>query len=111
MESEVIFSKRLKEVMKERKISATKLGKQIGVTRQAICGYINGGTNHGVNKVKDMCLALDVSCDYLLGLSDKKNIEDSIEKYMGISIDLIEKIRKLDEEAKSALDILVRKIG
>lgn len=67
---ENVFPERLKKIMKDEHITQSDLAKKIGVTRQSISTYLNGGRNPDIIVLKRLADVLSVSSDYLIGLSD-----------------------------------------
>ena len=61
---------RIREVRKARGISQAKLASKIGMEQTQYSRYERGENEIKVNVLIDICKALDVSSDYLLGLSD-----------------------------------------
>lgn len=66
-----IFSKRLKELRKDRKISLQKLGTSIGVSDTAVLKWEQGKSEPTATNIQQLALYFDVSADYLLGLEDE----------------------------------------
>ena len=73
------FKSRLGEFVGERKsdptedrVSVTSFAKTLGVTRQAMSRYLNGRTFPNAEMLYTICRKLNVSADYLLGLSNIK---------------------------------------
>ena len=64
------FSQRLKKTLAERGMMQKELAEKIGVNEMAISRYIHGGRIVSVSILIDICKALDVSADYLLGLNE-----------------------------------------
>lgn len=69
---------RIKEVRKERGLSQTRLAQKIGMEQTQYSRYERGENEIKVNVLIDICKALDVSSDYLLGLSDKPDSDWNI---------------------------------
>lgn len=70
-----IFKKRLIALLENIDISQRELAKRVGVQEATISRYVNGErkpTSEILSKIAD---ALNVSSDYLLGRTDKENIE------------------------------------
>ena len=63
-----IFHERLKETLKQKKVSQNELAKRIGVRQNAVWEWCNVGTP-SVERLKQICEILNVSADFLLGLS------------------------------------------
>ena len=64
------FGQRLKKVLAERNMMQKELAEKIGVHEMAISRYIHGGRIVSVPILIEICKALNVSADYLLGLSE-----------------------------------------
>lgn len=88
-----VFTTRLKQSINERGLTQRMLATKIGTTEQSVSRWASGNRTPNVDALYKMCKALDVSADYLLGLSDEKynNISD-------VKAELLNKIRKLWEE-------------
>ncbi len=61
---------RIREVRKEKGISQTKIAKKIGMEQTQYSRYERGENEIKVNVLIEICKALNVSSDYILGLSD-----------------------------------------
>lgn len=80
----MLYSKRIKELRLEKKLSQQELGDMIGITKVSICGYENGTRTPSLETFDILADILKTSTDYLLGRTDKRNIET---KQQDISID------------------------
>ena len=76
------FGNRLRAIREKRGLSQRKLVKmiaKIGVTQDCnsdvIGRYERGDRLPSAYKLHDICIALNVSADYLLGLSDKEDLK------------------------------------
>ena len=76
------FGKRLREIREKRGLSQLQLAKtiaKIGVVQgykvDTIGKYERGEVFPSAYKLHDICIALNVSADYLLGLSDKEDLK------------------------------------
>ena len=65
-----IFTERFNRVLKDGNINQTKLAEQIGISKQCISDFKNGKAFPSIHTLKLICICLEVSSDYLLGLSD-----------------------------------------
>lgn len=97
-----VFKTRLKQSITERGLTQRMLATLIGTTEQSVSRWANGNKTPNADMLYRMCKALDVSADYLLGLSDER--ANNMEK---LKAELLEKIRKLWEET----DARQRKVG
>ena len=87
----MLYSKRIKELRLEKKFSQQELGDMIGITKVSICGYENGTRTPSLETFDILADILETSTDYLLGRTDKRNIET---KQQDISIDDYSIIKK-----------------
>ena len=66
---EETFGERLQEARKAKNYSQEKLGNAIGVTRTQVTNYEKGISTPSYDKLKLLCIILDVSSDWLIGIS------------------------------------------
>ena len=66
-----VFTTRLKKSINERGLSQRMLATLIGTTEQSVSRWVRGNRTPDVDALYKMCKALDVSADYLLGLSEE----------------------------------------
>lgn len=66
------FGARLKEVLQERDMTYEDLAEQAYMSKMAVWHYINKDVLPTADNLKAMCVALDVSADYMLGLECSK---------------------------------------
>lgn len=64
------FKNRFNEVLKITNKSQVQLAKECNITKQNITNYKTGFTVPSIDTLYLLCKSLDVSSDYLLGLSD-----------------------------------------
>ena len=91
--------KNLEKLRKEKGYSSQdKFAKKIGIDRTTYNGYVNGKAIPSDILIK-MAKELNVSTDYILGLSDCTSVEnDYISKYLGLSDDAINGLREIARE-------------
>ena len=65
------FSKRLTQLMKERKINQATLAQSIGYTQRAVSKWMNSQSEPCATAIYSCALFFDVTADYLLGLEDE----------------------------------------
>lgn len=65
-----IFTERFNEVLRETNISQTQLAEKIGISKQCISDFKSGKSYPSIHTLKLLCINLEVSSDYLLGLTD-----------------------------------------
>ena len=68
------FGKRLKKIRKKRGMTQFDFGKFCGVDETTISKYENGAFIPTTKTLIKLSEILSVSCDYLLGVSDSKEI-------------------------------------
>lgn len=68
-----IFGKRLKKLRRERDITMEDMAKELNTTQATLSRYENGRRKPDVDFLDMLSDYFDVSTDYLLGRSDKKN--------------------------------------
>lgn len=86
------FSERLKRSMKAKQLTQSQLGMLIGKHQQEISRYITNANAPSIEILCKLCKALDVSADYLIGLSDEPR--NDIER---LKAELLEQIRSVLE--------------
>ena len=64
---------RLKQIREEKGLSQNELAKKINMTQQRISSYENGIREPDIETLKILADFFDVSIDYLLGKTDKRN--------------------------------------
>lgn len=62
------YNEKLKEVREDNDLTQTDIAKILGTTQQQIYKYENGIQEMTVSRLRDYCLALNISADYILGL-------------------------------------------
>lgn len=65
------FKKRLKEEIKLSGMTTKELGEKVGVSNEMITQYYTTDKLPSLATFEKLCRALDVSADYLLGLTDQ----------------------------------------
>ena len=70
-----IFRTRLIEVLKESNINQSELAKKLNIERQGITNYKNGNSIPSLDTFKKLCILLNTSADYLLGLEEYDGTE------------------------------------
>ena len=90
------FSYRLTVLLDENNMTQTQLAKKIGTSNVTICRYLTCERIPRLDVITKIASVFDVSLDYLLGLSDDKNIQMSEESSdLGIAMS-IGKLYSLD---------------
>ena len=63
---------RIAELRKDKKLNQKELGSVVGVAQNTVCNWENGKREPDYDSLKRMADFFDVSVDYLLGRTDKK---------------------------------------
>lgn len=66
------FGTRLKKVLEERKMTYEDLAENTYMSKTAIYYYVKGDVLPTADNLKAICIALNVSADYMLGLEAPK---------------------------------------
>lgn len=91
------FSYRLTVLLEENNMTQIQLAKEIGTSNVTICRYLTCERIPRLDVVTRIASVFNVSLDYLLGLTDDKNIKPSDNSSdFGIAM-LISKLYSLDE--------------
>lgn len=94
------IGKRIDYIRRKRGLSQTELGKIVGVTKKTIIDY-EYKNKIPFNMIKKIAVALDVTTDYLLGVSDIETIDKNMEivhKMTGLSNNAIKVLMELHEQ-------------
>lgn len=65
------FRHRLKRIRERREMSQRTLSELCGVSSDMVGLYERGKRKPNIETLKEMCIVLDVSADYLLGILEK----------------------------------------
>lgn len=104
-----IFPTRLRGMLKERNATHAALAAVLGVSNQAVSLYCNGGTQPKIEDIAKIARFLDVSTDYLFGLSDIRTTNPatkSLCESLGLSEMSVEYLKN-DPEVKNVVDFLI----
>ena len=103
------FSYRLTVLLDENNMTQTQLAKKIGTSNVTICRYLTGERVPRLDVVTKIADVFNVSLDYLLGLSNDENIQNSNEN-SDLNIDMIIKsLYSLDDNthlSKNQIDLI-----
>lgn len=103
------FSYRLTVLLDENNMTQTQLAKKIGTSNVTICRYLTGERVPRLDVVTKIANVFNVSLDYLLGLSNDENIQNSNEN-SDLNIDMIIKsLYSLDDNShlsKNQIDLI-----
>lgn len=79
-----IFADRIKELRSKKELTQKEFAKKIGVTPAALSAYENNAKNPSIAVAKRIAEAFRVSIDWLCGLTDKENYNNTIWTYSDI---------------------------
>lgn len=65
------LKERFKEIVYYNNANQSELAKKLNVSKQCVSGYKSGKSVPSLDTLYEICIVLDVSADYLLGLTDK----------------------------------------
>lgn len=102
---QVIFIKRLTELMEEFGMTQIELAKKIDITNVSISRYLSGERKPRIEIVTKIANVFSVTTDYLLGISNTRKV--SVEKEF---ITLYEDYKEFDEEDKNLLKTMFEAI-
>ncbi|MCM1533746.1 MAG: helix-turn-helix domain-containing protein [Corallococcus sp.] len=74
------FKDRVKEIMREKKLSQKELSKISGITEPSLCRYLRGDIEPRADVVQNIAKALGVSAAYLIGASDTYVQQNAVEE-------------------------------
>lgn len=88
-----VLSNRLKQAITSKGITQRQLAVLCDTTEVSVCRWVRGKRIPDAEMLYKLCKALDISADYLLGLSEERanNMEN-------LKAELLDKIKKLWEE-------------
>lgn len=66
----MLFTQRFNEALKQSHISQVELAHCIGISKQCISDFKSGKSFPSISTLYEICKALNVSSDYLLGLTE-----------------------------------------
>ena len=69
------FAQRLKRIIKERNVTLREIEENGVCHSNSITRYLSGETMPNAFILQKLCAYFGVSCDWLLGLSDEKNLK------------------------------------
>ena len=99
------------EYMKYENITAVEIANKIGISKKTLSNYINGDAYIPLKHLNNISNILDVSVDYIIGLSKNKKYDDSI-KIDNLDSKLIGKrLKDIRKELKLSQSDLANIIG
>ena len=70
-----MFGQRLKELRLSLGMNQVQFGKTLNITKQSVSNWENGNIQPSVDMIVKIANRFSVSCDYLLGLDEKRTID------------------------------------
>lgn len=67
-----IFEQRLKQLMKEHKVTKYKISQETGASKQTVSNWYNGKSEPTVKFLYKLAVYFDVTSDYLIGLENER---------------------------------------
>ena len=64
------FTEILRDFLSENNITQTEFAKKIGVKQSQVSEWLRGKAKPGYDTLKAMAIALNISADYFLGITD-----------------------------------------
>lgn len=74
-----MFRKRFEEIIKEKGCTITEFADLLGLTRQSVSFYMNGDRRPDLQTLKRICETLNVSADWMLGLTDMRTPDTNLQ--------------------------------
>lgn len=95
------FPTALRNLLEKKKLTHAQLGEMLGVKRQSIGQYATGQSYPSVNIVYDLMNKLNVSAEFILGLSEAEKLNNEvIRKELGIQEKSTECLRNFVSKQK-----------
>ena len=95
----ITLGKKIWDARKKAKLTREQLAEKINVSVRFLADVESGLTGVYVTTLKALCLTLDVSADYLLGIDiDEKNYDSILKKIKRIPEEKLENIEKIIDE-------------
>ncbi len=96
----IYFGTRLKELRKVKNLTQQELANKVDLVKSSISAYEKGLKYPSVEVLIKLCNCFNVSADYLLGLSDEKEIKkyDLTEEQMELVTKMIIQFHQLNNK-------------
>lgn len=103
----IVFSTRLRHVMKERGVTQQELADRINISRQLISQYVNGKSLPRANTLKLISEALKIRDTWLIGYKDQEiGHNDNLIPYIQLVQILDKHFQLLEADLKDHIDFL-----
>ncbi|MBQ6863900.1 MAG: helix-turn-helix transcriptional regulator [Clostridia bacterium] len=70
-----MFNEKLRQIRLAKKISQVELANLLGVTKQSVSNWENDNIQPSIEMLVKISNVLSVSCDYLLGIDNKRYLD------------------------------------
>ena len=100
------INNRIGKLRSELGLSGREFAEKLGVTRSTVNNWETGGYNVKADDIERICNTFNVSADWLIGISDVKNPETTVQaihNYTGLSEQAIEVLHNMNSEYRTAL--------
>lgn len=110
-----VFRKRLLQLRTEKRLSQSKLAKQLGISPATIGYYENGDRLPDIDIAARIANFFDVTADYLLGFSNSRTAEKSMKTACAVTglseeaIKNIQKTKRMLDKKSNKVDISMKK--
>lgn len=104
MEGNFDVANRIKELRRNYGISQKKFSEILAVSKSTVGLWETGETLPNAECLYNISLLFDVSSDWLIGLTDKKQKETSVFEYTGLTKDSVDAIRNMDDKDRYCLN-------
>ena len=100
------INNRIGKLRSELGLSGREFAEKLGVTRSTVNNWETGGYNVKADDIEKICNTFNVSADWLIGISDVKNPETTVQaihNYTGLSEQAIDVLHNMNREYRSYL--------
>lgn len=97
------LGERLQILRKQKRISQEQLAKRAGLSRSSISAYEKGMTIPSAEVIYELCVILDTTSDYLLGLDNirKISVEGLSQRQIDIMVEMAGAFKSKNEKLYS----------
>ena len=110
MDSNRMIGERIGKLITEKGITQQVLSDRIGVKRETVVQWLNGSRKIKAEHIIMLCKALNVSADYLLGLSEIESLDPDVKAcyhYTGLSETALYTLHNYESEISATLSKLI----
>lgn len=103
-----LIGSRINSALSLRRMKQKELARVLGVTDNTVSYYVSGAKTPNAEQIIAIANALDVSADYLLGISKTKSETLIASEVTGLSYESVSYLLAIKTEDSDLLDILDR---